>query len=100
MQAKRTKIIERVSLRDPVRKGTKMRLTILTPTYNRNNNLMQLYVSLTKQSNLDFQWLIMDDGSTDETEFTVKEMVEEDMKEAQKAKTLIDEGYKILVPQD
>ncbi len=30
----------------------------------------------------------------------VKEMVEEDMKEAQKAKTLIDEGYKILVPQD
>lgn len=33
-------------------------------------------------------------------EMMVKEMVEEDMKEAQKAKTLIDEGYKILVPQD
>lgn len=44
------------------------KLTIITPTYNRGHLLSNLYRSLCEQSNYDFQWLIIDDGSTDNTE--------------------------------
>ena len=47
-------------------------LTIFTPTYNRGYILHQLYNSLLLQTNINFQWLIVDDGSTD----TTKELVE------------------------
>lgn len=43
-------------------------ITILTPTYNRGNMLGKLYDSLLQQTNKDFIWLIVDDGSTDDTE--------------------------------
>lgn len=42
-------------------------LTIFTPTYNRAYILPQLYASLCRQSSTDFEWLIVDDGSTDNT---------------------------------
>ena len=42
-------------------------ITILTPTYNRAVLIKELYNSLLKQSNTDFEWLIIDDGSTDDT---------------------------------
>lgn len=42
-------------------------LTILTPTYNRCDLLPKLYQSLQKQTNKNFQWLVIDDGSTDNT---------------------------------
>ena len=42
-------------------------VTILTPTYNRKNLLIQLYNSLQKQIAKNFEWLIIDDGSTDGT---------------------------------
>lgn len=42
-------------------------LTILTPAYNRKNELERLYCSLLKQTNKNFKWLIIDDGSTDHT---------------------------------
>lgn len=42
-------------------------LTIFTPTYNRSFCLHKCYESLLKQSCKDFIWLIIDDGSTDET---------------------------------
>lgn len=42
-------------------------LTIFTPTYNRAYCLHQLYNSLLNQTNQDFIWLIIDDGSTDDT---------------------------------
>lgn len=42
-------------------------LTILTPTYNRAELLKQLYRSLCNQTCKDFQWLVIDDGSTDHT---------------------------------
>lgn len=45
----------------------KKNLTIFTPTYNRSYCLPILYKSLRNQSNNDFTWLIIDDGSTDET---------------------------------
>ncbi len=53
------------------------RLTIFTPTYNRANTLPNLYVSLCMQENNDFVWLIVDDGSTDNTEEKVREWMKE-----------------------
>ena len=47
-------------------------ITVFTPTYNRSYILSKLYLSLTKQTNKDFEWLIVDDGSTDNTKETVK----------------------------
>ncbi len=42
-------------------------LTIFTPTYNRAYCLHQLYESLVGQTNKDFLWLVIDDGSSDNT---------------------------------
>lgn len=47
-------------------------VTVLTPTYNRASLLNDLYKSLTKQEVMNFDWLIIDDGSEDETEEVVK----------------------------
>lgn len=44
-----------------------MKLTIFTPTYNRAYTLERLYRSLLKQTNMNFEWLIVDDGSIDNT---------------------------------
>lgn len=41
------------------------KITILTPTFNRGG-IQKLYVSLENQTEKDFEWLIVDDGSTDE----------------------------------
>lgn len=43
------------------------RLTIFTPAYNRADLLKRCYRSLQAQSCKDFMWLIIDDGSTDDT---------------------------------
>ncbi|MDR5752712.1 MULTISPECIES: glycosyltransferase family A protein [unclassified Caballeronia] len=42
-------------------------LTIVTPTYNRAEYLPRLYRSLVAQTCQDFEWLVVDDGSTDST---------------------------------
>ena len=42
-------------------------ITILTPTYNRGNIINNAYESLVKQTNKNFEWLVIDDGSTDDT---------------------------------
>lgn len=42
-------------------------LTIITATYNRSAKLRELYISLLKQTNTNFKWLILDDGSVDDT---------------------------------
>ena len=42
-------------------------LTIFTPAYNRAHTLLRTYESLCSQSRKDFIWLIVDDGSTDNT---------------------------------
>lgn len=47
-------------------------LTIFTPAYNRAHTLGRTYVSLLGQTCQDFEWLIIDDGSTDNT----RELVE------------------------
>ena len=43
-------------------------ITVFTPTYNRKDTLQRLYRSLCAQTVFDFEWLIVDDGSTDGTE--------------------------------
>ena len=42
--------------------------TIFTPTYNRRELIDNLYHSLLAQTDKNFEWLIIDDGSTDDTE--------------------------------
>lgn len=42
-------------------------ITIFTPTYNRANLLPRVYHSLQSQTNFNFEWLIIDDGSSDST---------------------------------
>lgn len=42
-------------------------LTVFTPTFNRKHTLLRTYESLSRQSCLDFDWLIIDDGSSDGT---------------------------------
>lgn len=48
-------------------------LTVFTPTFNRAYILPQLYKSLERQTNKEFVWLIVDDGSTDNTTELVEE---------------------------
>ncbi|MCR5673751.1 MAG: glycosyltransferase family 2 protein [Lachnospiraceae bacterium] len=54
-----------------------MRLTVFTPTYNRRELLARAYASLTRQTVRDFEWLIVDDGSTDGTDDEVKKWIED-----------------------
>ena len=49
-----------------------MLLTVFTPTFNRSLLLERLYRSLVAQSSKDFEWVIVDDGSKDNTEDLVK----------------------------
>lgn len=42
-------------------------ITVLTPTYNRANLLPRCYECLRKQTKDNFEWLIVDDGSSDNT---------------------------------
>ena len=60
------------------------KITIFTPTYNRAYCLDGCYKSLLRQTNKDFIWMIIDDGSTDNT----KELVEDWQKQ--------DNGFEIV----
>ena len=41
--------------------------SVLTPTYNRAHVLHRVYDSLNRQKTRDFEWIVVDDGSTDDT---------------------------------
>lgn len=49
-------------------------LTVFTPTYNRKHTLPRTYESLCRQTSGDFEWLIIDDGSTDGTQEWVESL--------------------------
>lgn len=55
------------------------KVTVYTPTYNRDYCLGQLYESLCRQTQNpeNFEWLIVDDGSTDNTEEMVQKWINE-----------------------
>lgn len=44
-----------------------MKITVFTPTFNRGYIIERLYRSLQRQSFRDFEWIVVDDGSTDNT---------------------------------
>ena len=50
-----------------------MLVTVFTPTYNRAYIIRKLFDSLQRQTFRDFEWLVIDDGSTDNTEALFKE---------------------------
>lgn len=52
-------------------------VTIFTPTYNRATTINRTYESLIKQTCKDFEWLIVDDGSTDNTESLIQSWISE-----------------------
>lgn len=53
-------------------------ITVFTPTYNRAYCLGQCYESLCRQTSRDFVWLIVDDGSTDDTRAIITEWKKRD----------------------
>ncbi len=52
-------------------------LTVFTPTYNRAYTLHRCYESLKRQTSRDFIWLVIDDGSTDDTKSLVNTWMKE-----------------------
>ena len=51
---------------------TETLITVFTPTYNRRDCIHRCYESLRRQSSHNFQWLIIDDGSSDDTESLIR----------------------------
>ena len=51
--------------------------TVFTPTFNRAHLLPLVYRSLCAQNFKNFEWLIVDDGSTDSTKTIVSEWIQE-----------------------
>ena len=56
----------------------KVKLTVFTPAYNRAHTLGRCYESMLKQKCKDFKWLIIDDGSTDNTKELVDSWLNKD----------------------
>jgi len=52
-------------------------ITVFTPAYNRAHTLGRTYQSLCSQNNKNFIWLIIDDGSTDNTKQLVDSWISE-----------------------
>ncbi|MDR0605614.1 MAG: glycosyltransferase family 2 protein [Bacteroidales bacterium] len=55
----------------------KATLTVFTPAYNRAYTLHLCYESLLRQTCKDFKWLVIDDGSTDNTKDLVQSWIDE-----------------------
>lgn len=53
-----------------------MMITVLTPTFNRGGGLQSLWDSLQKQTVKEFEWLVVDDGSTDGTKNLITQLQE------------------------
>lgn len=67
---------KKASLQSPFVINYPLSITVFTPTYNRAYCLERLYNSLRDQTFTDFEWLVVDDGSTDNTEALVKSFVD------------------------
>jgi len=51
--------------------------SVFTPTYNRADTLIRVYNSLLQQTDQDFEWIIVDDGSIDDTKQIVENWIHE-----------------------
>ncbi len=54
-----------------------MLISVITPTYNRAYILDKCYHSLVNQTSKDFEWIVVDDGSSDNTEELVRSFIDE-----------------------
>jgi len=54
-----------------------MKITVFTPTYNRAYNLKNVYDSICQQNYENVEWVVVDDGSSDETQQLIKSFSEE-----------------------
>ncbi len=54
-----------------------MLFSVFTPTYNRANTIGRTYEHLCKQTYHDFEWIVVDDGSTDGTEELIQQWLRE-----------------------
>lgn len=54
-------------------------ITIFTPTYNRAHTLHRVYESLKNQTFKDFEWLIINDGSTDNTDEIINKFINDNV---------------------
>ena len=52
-------------------------LSIVTPTFNRAKLLKNCFLSLQRQTNQDFEWIVVDDGSVDDTKAVVASFQEQ-----------------------
>ena len=52
-------------------------ITVFTPTYNRAYMIEKLYDSLCLQTCKDFEWIVVDDGSVDNTEELIQNFIQE-----------------------
>lgn len=52
-------------------------LTIFTPTFNRVHTLPRLYESLKNSNTHQFEWMIVDDGSTDDTKTYIDSIIQD-----------------------
>lgn len=66
------------ALKEPIHKTGKPFCTVFTPAYNRAHTLEKLYASLKAQNDKDFEWVVVDDGSTDGTEDLFKVWCEDE----------------------
>ena len=53
--------------------GQDIMLTILSPAYNKGNTIRRTFLSLLEQTCYDFEWLIVNDGSKDDTKSIVQD---------------------------
>ena len=53
-------------------------ITVFTPTYNRAKFLFRLYEALNEQTYKEFEWIIIDDGSKDNTKEVVRSFWDKD----------------------
>lgn len=53
-----------------------MLISVITPSYNRAYILKQCYESLVAQTDNDFEWIVVDDGSTDDTKELVYSFID------------------------
>ena len=58
--------------------GKQYKITVFTPSFNRAYIIEELYRSLQRQTYSDFEWLVVDDGSTDDTQKIFKQWQNEE----------------------
>lgn len=70
---------ETIKFVDIIENYSIMKLTIFTPTFNRERLIVRLYESLLKQTSYDFEWLVVDDGSSDNTNQLFDKLQQDDV---------------------